>query len=31
MFKFLLIFFIDVINPLFQLLRLHVTGYMYDM
>ena len=31
MFKFLLIFFIDIINPLIHLLRLHVTGCMYDM
>ena len=31
MFKFLLIFLIDIITPLFHLLRLHVTSCVYSM
>ena len=31
MFKFLLTFFIDIITPLFHVLRLHVTSYVYNM
>ena len=31
MFKFLLTFFIDIITPLFHVLRLHVTSYVSNM
>ena len=31
MFKFLLTFFMDIISPLFHLLRLHVTSCVYNI